>query len=125
MDHDLFIRNVAELAGVSTDHAEALTRATLFTLGERITGGEVRDLAQRLPMELAPPRIPPEERAEKFGVEEFVRRVAERAHVDEKEARVGTRAVLFTLRRAAGNEFRDVVAQLPHEFTDFVGAAIL
>ena len=49
MDYDNFIAKVAERAGTPRGEAEALARATLQTLAERITGGEAQDLAAQLP----------------------------------------------------------------------------
>lgn len=51
MKYASFIEKVCERAGVTLDQAEALNRATLLTLAERITGGEAWDLAGRLPKE--------------------------------------------------------------------------
>jgi uncharacterized protein (DUF2267 family) len=52
MDHQTFESKVAERAGVPPDQAQALIRATLQTLAERITGGEVHDLAAQLPKQM-------------------------------------------------------------------------
>jgi uncharacterized protein (DUF2267 family) len=77
-----------------TEIAEHLTRATLQVLSQRTSGGEARDL------------------------EVFVQRVADRAFVDFEAARAGVRAVFQTLREAVtGDEFEDVLAQLPREYT--------
>lgn len=91
-----------------------LTRATLQTLAERLTGGEAEDVAAQLPMQMkewllshATPA------AEKFGVDEFVRRVSDKANVTPEDARRGARAVFVTLRAAAtarGVQRRDVSA---------------
>ncbi|MFD8260951.1 DUF2267 domain-containing protein [Streptomyces griseoluteus] len=117
MDSDEFIRLVSQRAHVPEEQAWELTRATMLTLGERITGGEARHLAGVLPAEIAPPLVPPEDVAQKFGVAEFVRRVSERAGVDEAVARSGVAAVFRTLREAVpGTEFEDVMSQLPNEF---------
>ncbi|MYV43467.1 DUF2267 domain-containing protein [Streptomyces sp. SID1328] len=117
MDSDEFIRLVSERAGVPEEQARELTRATMLTLGERITGGEARHLAGVLPAEIAPPLVPPEDVAQKFGVAEFVRRVSERAGVGEAVARSSVAAVFRTLREAVpGTEFEDVMSQLPNEF---------
>jgi uncharacterized protein (DUF2267 family) len=62
-----------------------------------------------------------EEPAQKFDLEEFVRRVSERAAVDLDTATRGARAVLSTIRRAVTTgEFEDVLAQLPKEFREFI-----
>ncbi|MEU6684479.1 DUF2267 domain-containing protein [Streptomyces sp. NPDC046832] len=94
-----------------------MTRTTMLTLAERITGGEARDLAGVLPAEIAPPLVPPEDVAQKIGVDEFVRRVSERAGVDETVARRSVAAVFMTLGEAVpGKEFQDVMSQLPNAF---------
>jgi uncharacterized protein (DUF2267 family) len=55
------------------------------------------------------------------GLDEFVRRVAERAQVPPEEASNGTKAVFMTLREATTDgEFKDVMAQLPDEFLELV-----
>ena len=117
MDHDRFIKLVAERAGVSREQAEALTEATLATLAQRITGGEAKDLASQLPKPLQPPLLRPDEPAERFDLDEFTRRVATRAGLDPEQAGNGVRAVFATVREAVtGGEFDDVLAQLPADF---------
>ena len=49
-----FVEQVAERTDVSLGEAEALTRATLRTLAERVSGGQARDLAAQLAVELTP-----------------------------------------------------------------------
>ena len=49
MNRNQFLDLVAERANVSREQAEALVTATLWTLGERITGGEARRVATQLP----------------------------------------------------------------------------
>lgn len=67
MDSDEFVRLVSRRAHVPEEQDRELT------LAERITGGEARHLAGVLPAEIAPPVVPPEDVAQKFGVAEFVR----------------------------------------------------
>ncbi|MCW2685998.1 MAG: hypothetical protein JWR37_888 [Mycobacterium sp.] len=117
MQYEEFIDRVAESAGVSRNEAEALTRATLATLAERITGGEARDLAAQLPIPLQNPLLGAEEPAEAFTFEEFVRRTAERAGADPVVAEIAVDAVMATLREAVTpGEFDDVLSQLPEDF---------
>jgi uncharacterized protein (DUF2267 family) len=124
MDYDNFIAKVAERAGTPRGEAEALARATLQTLAERITGGEAQDLAAQLPKPLqeAIPRRPPGT-AEAFDLDEFERRVARRAGVPGDVVDRGIRAVFQTLSEAVTpGEFEDVLAQLPREFRPLASA---
>ncbi len=50
MKYDEFISQVQRRANLaSREEAERATRATLETLGERLAGGEAKDLAAQLP----------------------------------------------------------------------------
>ena len=119
MNYDTFIDRVGQRAKLSSEQAVDLTRATLETLADRITGGEALDLAAQLPKPLQALLRKTRESADSFGVGEFVGQVAERASVDEMTARDGARAVFVTLHEAiTGGEFDDVMAQLPEEFED-------
>ncbi|MGY0008009.1 DUF2267 domain-containing protein [Micromonospora sp. I033] len=127
MNYGTFVDRVARRTGTSEERATELTRATLETLAERLTGGEVLDLAAQLPKPLQ--RLlnphPRTEAADRFGAAEFVARVAQRAAVDENAARDGIRAVFCTLREAiTGGEFQDVAVQLPRDFRDMVEPAL-
>jgi uncharacterized protein (DUF2267 family) len=122
MKFDPFVDLVAQRANAARDRAQALTDATFRTLAERISGGEARDLAAQLPEELKPGLTGAEETAEPFTVDEFVRRVAERAGVDEDTAREGARAVMVTLREAVTTgEWDEVTSQLPGDYSELVG----
>ncbi|MEV0002854.1 DUF2267 domain-containing protein [Micromonospora sp. NPDC050980] len=127
MDHHTFTARVARLTGTAGDRTATLVAATLETLAERLTGGEVLDLAAQLPRPLwamLSPR-PHTEAAERFGAAEFVARVACRADSDENTARAAIRAVFATLREAiSGGEFSDVVVQLPRDYRDMVEPAL-
>jgi uncharacterized protein (DUF2267 family) len=119
MNYDTFVDLVQQRARVPAEKAVDLTRATLETLAERITGGEALDLAAQLPMPLASLLDKSTEAVDRFGADEFVRRVEERAAIDEQTARNGIRVVLVTLREAVtGGEFDEVMSQLPDEFED-------
>jgi uncharacterized protein (DUF2267 family) len=96
----------------------------LETLAERITGGEARDIAVFLPKELRGILESALEPAEGFGLEEFLRRVADREGVDERTAAEHARAVFTALGLAvAPGELRDMAAQLPREFEPLLQAA--
>jgi uncharacterized protein (DUF2267 family) len=117
MKFEEFIAQVAQEAGLSEEDAATLTRATLSTLAERISGGEARDLAAQLPAPLKTALISAHENAEAFSVKEFVERTAERADTDPDVADVAVDAVLATLRDAVTpGEFDDVLSQLPADF---------
>jgi len=116
-----FVEQVSERTDVSLGEAEALTRATLRTLAERVSGGQARDLAAQLAVELTPYLTESDEAAEAFTLTEFVRRVAVRANVDRETAADGVRGVLQTIRSAvSGGEFDDVMSQLPQEFRNLL-----
>ncbi|MFG2054751.1 DUF2267 domain-containing protein [Micromonospora sp. NPDC048930] len=127
MHYVTFVERVARRTGTSDERAGELTRATLETLAERLTGGEVLDLAAQLPKPLwqvlrPHPRT---EAADRFGAAEFVARVARRAGCDENAARDAVRAVFTTLRESiTSGEFHDVVVQLPRDYRDMVEPAL-
>ncbi|EWM64025.1 LOW QUALITY PROTEIN: hypothetical protein MCBG_01158, partial [Micromonospora sp. M42] len=52
MHYLTFVGRVARLTGTSEDRAATLTAATLETFAQRLTGGEVLDLAAQLPKPL-------------------------------------------------------------------------
>ena len=122
MDYATFTRTTADRAGLPEETAERIEHAMLRTLADRISGGEAEDLAAQLPAPLQDDLRPPREEAEGFGVDEFVRRVAERGDVGRDEARTGAAAVLTTVREAVTpGEFDDVLSQLPQEYRELVG----
>jgi uncharacterized protein (DUF2267 family) len=122
MPADMFIERVAERASLGPDAALRATNAVLETLAERISGGEVEDLAAQLPPQLHEPLRRGDAlsnaAARKMTLERFLRHVAEREGVAPDEAREHTRAVFATLREAVTpKEWFDVTSQLPAEFT--------
>ena len=117
MQYEEFIALVSERTGMFEGEAAALTRATLATLAERISGGEARDLAAHLPGPLQDTLLPTKEEAEAFSFDEFVRRVAERSRHGSNLSERDVIAVIATLRDAVTpGEFDDVLSQLPNEF---------
>jgi uncharacterized protein (DUF2267 family) len=121
-----FWRRVAERAPADEGRARRATDAVLETLAERIAGGEVDDLLERLPAPLHPPlkrgRDHTGGKATRMSLDEFVDRVAEREGVGVEEARDHVRAVFRTLRDAVGDEFVDVRVQLPAEYEPLLRA---
>jgi len=117
-----FLESVTVRGRLSPEQAERLTEATLTVLADRISAGEAEDLAAQLPKGIRDWLVSKEEPAQKFDLEEFIRRVSERTAVDLDTATRGARAVLSTIRRAVTTgEFEDVLAQLPKEFREFIG----
>jgi uncharacterized protein (DUF2267 family) len=116
MDYDRFLGIVELAAGLSRDDARRATSATLETLAERISRGQARDLAEQLPPELAP-WIATSGDAERFGLHDFLQRVADREGVDLDEARRHAQAVFVALGRAVDpEELADLGSELPREF---------
>jgi uncharacterized protein (DUF2267 family) len=117
MQYEEFIAIVSERSGLFEGGAVALTRATLVTLAERITGGEARDLAAQLPGPLQDTLLANKEEAEAFSFDDFVRRVAERSRHGSDLSDSDVIAVMETLRdTVTPGEFDDVLSQLPKEF---------
>jgi uncharacterized protein (DUF2267 family) len=84
-------------------------------LGRAVSPRELADVAAELPKDFARllPRGP---HVDILPAETFVKRVAERAGVEEERARAATTAVLETLaERIAGGEVDDLVSRLPVE----------
>jgi uncharacterized protein (DUF2267 family) len=126
MRQEAFLALVQRAAGISRQQAETAVRATLRTLAERITLGEAKEIAAFLPSELRGDLMSAPEPAEPYGVDEFVRRVAEREHVDREAAEGHVRAVFAALRQAvAPAELSDVAAQLSRDFAPLLEAAAI
>jgi uncharacterized protein (DUF2267 family) len=116
MQYDEIIAQVAERTGLFKGEAVALTRATLATLAERLSGAETRELATHLP---GPPQdalLPTKEQPEVFSFDEFVNRVAERTRRDPTSSKATVDAVLATLREAVPGEFDCLLSHLPSDF---------
>jgi uncharacterized protein (DUF2267 family) len=127
MQHDQFIGQVQHRAQLgSRGDAERAVRATLETLAQRLVGGEATDLAAQLPRELGEHlRQAGSGGGQRFSLDEFYRRVAEREGIDIGKASYHARAVIEVLGEAVSlGEMRDVRAQLPAEFDPlFAGTA--
>lgn len=119
MKYEDFIDKVQYRTGLgSEEDARVVTQATLITLGECLTGEEAGDLASQLPAGIQEYLTDenPSDRAAGFSVEEFYRRVGQRAGLHLGEAEVRSSAVANTLEEAVGGgEIQDVRALLPSE----------
>jgi uncharacterized protein (DUF2267 family) len=123
VEYDEFIDRVAERARVDREQAKVLTQTTLRVLADRISGGQAADLAVQLPEKLATPlQKSPQKPAEGYDFDTFVGMVRRLAtDVPDEAVLPGIRAVMLTLRDAVGEkEFRDTMAQLPHEFRELL-----
>jgi uncharacterized protein (DUF2267 family) len=124
MQYDEFIASASSRTGRPPEVTESLTHATLGVLAERLSAGEASDLAAQLPEELQPDLIPPTQEAQPLESHDFVRKVAERAHVDETEARTAVAAVLTTTREAVTpGEWEDVASQMGRELDVLMAGA--
>lgn len=121
MDENQFVSQVRSTTAATTDlEAKAAIDATLRTLGERLTGGEPQDLAAQLPAAVAV-SLPEQGAGERFDVEEFYQRVAEKEQCTAQEARGHARAVLAAVRSSVtGGEVDQVAEQLPRDYADLL-----
>jgi uncharacterized protein (DUF2267 family) len=123
--YERFITTIQQKAGISWDEAERAARATLLTLGERLSSGQARDIANDLPDELGAWLRQPGGDSQGFGVIEFVRRVADREDVDTDTAERHARAAFIALARLVrGDEIEDLAAELPKEYATLLGDAM-
>jgi uncharacterized protein (DUF2267 family) len=116
MSYEEFIRVIEVHAEIGWEEAERAARAVLETLSERISGGQARDLAERLPPEAAAYVVNLGD-AVGFDRDEFIRRVAEREDVDPRTAERHVRAVFTAIWRAVGRrEMADVASELSRDY---------
>ncbi|TCC00391.1 DUF2267 domain-containing protein [Micromonospora zingiberis] len=111
MRFPLFVDAVSRRSGLPVELSAVVARAVLRTMAERMTGGPTTDPTGYLPDELSDAAGGA---AYTAGPGDFLRRVGERAGVDEQTAGLGAAAVFATLREAVTvDEFRALVAGLP------------
>lgn len=118
MKTDEFVAKVQRRAGLSSPEAAFLAiGATLATLGERLAGGEVKDLASQLPPEIGEFLFQPMAgTGEPFGLDEFFWRVSQRAGLDLEDAALQARVVIGVLCEAVSmGEIENVRSQLPED----------
>jgi uncharacterized protein (DUF2267 family) len=124
MDRSELVSAVQRSAGIAThEAAEEAVHATLRVLGERLSGGETKDLAAQLPAAFARD-LPAHGAGERFRVDEFYERVAdyEPNECTTLEGRRHARAVAAALKvSVTGSEFDRIAAQLPGDYADLLG----
>ncbi|GGQ01308.1 DUF2267 domain-containing protein [Streptomyces roseolilacinus] len=130
MRQDEFLARVRERGEYrDQDEAAQITRAVLGVLGHHITPGEAADLAAQLPGDLGDVLTADTDGgrpAERFGIEEFYRRVGERTGARPRTAQWDASAVLSTLADAvSGGELNQIISQLPSSYAVLFGKADL
>ncbi|CAL9385279.1 MULTISPECIES: DUF2267 domain-containing protein [unclassified Streptomyces] len=128
MKYDEFLARVRERGEYKdNDEAAHVTNAVLEVLAQRISPGEVRDLASQLPGPLGQVLVnAAPQQARSFGIEEFLRRVAERTGARPRTAEWDAGAVLSTLGDAVtGGELNQIISQLPSSYAALFGKADL
>jgi uncharacterized protein (DUF2267 family) len=125
MKYNEFVGKVQNRARLgTTGEAVRATRATLEVLGQRLFGGEAKDLAAQLPEEVGQ-FLKQDGGSEAFGVDEFYERVSDREGVDLPEAVHHARSVISVVNEAVtAGELEDVRGQLPQEYDDLFKANI-
>ncbi len=125
MQYEAFIELVQDRGGLRDRAlAEDVTRATLETLGERLSAADAVGIAAQLPEDLGAclvRRASPETTPSDFGVEDFYRTVAERhaSGLSPQDAREPVRAVFTTPREAISEGgYAALLASLPQGYGD-------
>jgi uncharacterized protein (DUF2267 family) len=120
---DQFIEIVQQAALIDHQTAERAVQAVLQTLGERLSVGEARDLAEQLPPDIGA-WLAPDRRSPRMSVQDFLRCVAVREGIDIGTAACHARAVFVALGRAVDpRDLRDVASELPIEYGPLLSAA--
>jgi uncharacterized protein (DUF2267 family) len=124
--YERFISAIEQNAGITWVEAERDARAALETLAERISRTEILELSSELPPQLQKWLLDAGgARPERFGPDEFVRRVATRAGDDEETAEAHTKAVFVGLARLVRHqEMRTLAHQLPSSYRTLIGEAL-
>ena len=120
-----FLNEVKERLGIeSNDEAITATKAVLETLADHLAGNAPSKLAAQLPEEIGnlitDHKSDPDAEGEGFGVDEFVRRTADRlGSEDLTAAKTHSIAVLAAVREAISEgEFDKMRGTLPPEYDE-------
>jgi uncharacterized protein (DUF2267 family) len=122
LNYDEFVGQVQYHARLASggDAVRAI-RATLETLADRLSGGEADQLAAQLPREIGEylrrEALGDLYQGERFDLNQFYQRVAERERIPFLDAVFHARAVMQVLEQAVSpGEMDDVRAQLPKKY---------
>ncbi len=117
MKAEQFIKEVMHRTGLSSrERAQDAVRATLETLSEHLTPGEVKNFSSQLPQELALYMNQPfiSGLAERFSLDDFLRRVSRREGVGLQEAAHHAHVVASLLSDVVTlGQLDHLIAQLP------------
>ncbi|MEJ2870966.1 DUF2267 domain-containing protein [Actinomycetospora sp. OC33-EN08] len=123
MQQHEFVSAVRESTGLDNEAAERALQATLTVLGQRLAGGEAKDLAAQLPAGLKE-QLPSEGGGEQFDVSTFYERIASQqgGDVTTAQARQHARAIAKGLESAlTDGEWQNFTSQLPADYADWLG----
>ena len=124
MRYDEFLARVRERGEYTgQDEAAQITEAVLSVLAQRISPSEVDDLAAQLPGPLGQTLADAkQQQAERFGLEKFYRRFAERAGARPRTAVWDAGAVLTVVAdTVSGGELNQIISQLPSSYAVLFG----
>ncbi|MFD7233213.1 DUF2267 domain-containing protein [Streptomyces sp. NPDC059881] len=124
MRYDEFLARIRERGEYpGQEEAAAIAHAVLAVLAERLAPGEADDLAAQLPGRLAETvHAARDQRAERFGIEEFYGRVSKRLGPRPRTAEWDAKAVLTTLAETVSlGELEHILTQLPEDFGALFG----
>ncbi len=122
MEYDRFVGQVHNRAKLASNgEAVRAIRATFETLADRLEGGAADNLAAQLPRELGEylrrEALGDLYIGERFDLNEFFQRVAQREQIDLPTAAFRARAVMQVLQEAVSpGEIVKVRAQLPEDY---------
>ncbi|MDN4517239.1 MULTISPECIES: DUF2267 domain-containing protein [Mycobacteriaceae] len=104
------------------NEARAVTASVLGVLGERLAGNEPRDLAAQLPAGIGKMVTANGDAPESFGVEEFLRRIADAVGGSTETVTWDASAVLCTVAEAVtGGQLNQILSQLQPGYASLFG----
>lgn len=122
MRYAQFIQKVQEYAGLENpDEAAKVIKATLETMSERMPRTHREHLAAQLPDEMKD-FFPKHQHMEYLSLEEFYRRIGNRADISLHNAVKYAEVMARVLREAvASGELEDILAVFPDEYNELFG----